>query len=216
MEFEERLAAIGVIPVVEIQSADAAVPLARALLDAGLACVEITFRTEAAADALAAVSDAVPEMYLGAGSVLSVDQAETALSAGARFLVAPNLDLTVVRFAEDRCVPVLPGVCTPSEIGLARSLGLSLLKFFPAEAMGGIGYLKAVAAPFRDMRFVPTGGISAGNLAGYLALPRVVACGGSWMVKPATIAAGDFAAITAAARDALAIARAAQPPRGTS
>jgi 2-dehydro-3-deoxyphosphogluconate aldolase/(4S)-4-hydroxy-2-oxoglutarate aldolase len=201
-------------PVVEIPSADAAVALARALLAAGLACAEITLRTAAAVDAISAISGAVPELYLGAGTVLSVAQAETALNAGAQFLVAPNLDVAVVRCARERDVPLLPGVCTPSEVGQARALGLSVVKFFPAEAMGGVAYLKAIAAPFRDVRFVPTGGITAGNLAAYLALPQVVACGGSWMVKPAAIAAGDFAGIRGAAEEALAVARAARPPGG--
>ena len=213
MDFEHMLSAVRVIPVVEIASADTAVPLARALVDAGLPCAEITFRTAAAADAIAAIAAAVPELHLGAGTVLTVAQAETALAAGARFLVAPNLDLDVVAFARERGAPILPGVCTPTEIGLALSLGLSIVKLFPAEAAGGVPYLKAVAAPFRDVRFVPTGGISAQNLPAYLAVTQVVACGGSWMVKKDVIAAGDFAAIRAAATEAVAIAAGARVQR---
>jgi len=216
MDFEHVLSAVRVIPVVEIASADTAVPLARALVDAGLPCAEITFRTAAAADAIAAIAAAVPELHLGAGTVLTVAQAETALAAGARFLVAPNLDLDVVAFASERGAPILPGVCTPTEIGLALSLGLSIVKLFPAEAAGGVPYLKAVAAPFRDVRFVPTGGISAQNLPAYLAVTQVVACGGSWMVKKDVIAAGDFAAIRAAATEAVAIAAAARPQGGST
>lgn len=207
------LSAVRVIPVVEIASADTAVPLARALVDAGLPCAEITFRTAAAADAIAAIAAAVPELHLGAGTVLTVAQAETALAAGARFLVAPNLDLDVVAFACERGAPILPGVCTPTEIGLALSLGLSIVKLFPAEAAGGVPYLKAIAAPFREVRFVPTGGISAQNLPAYLAVTQVVACGGSWMVKKDVIAAGDFAAIRAAATEAVAIAAGARVQR---
>ena len=216
MDFEHVLSAVRVIPVVEIASADTAVPLARALVDAGLPCAEITFRTAAAADAIAAIAAAVPELHLGAGTVLTVAQAETALAAGARFLVAPNLDLDVVAFASERGAPILPGVCTPTEIGLALSLGLSIVKLFPAEAAGGVPYLKAVAAPFRDVRFVPTGGISAQNLLAYLAVTQVVACGGSWMVKKDVIAAGDFAAIRDAAIEAVAIAAAARPQGGST
>jgi len=207
------LSAVRVIPVVEIASADTAVPLARSLVDAGLPCAEITFRTAAAADAIAAIAAAVPELHLGAGTVLTVAQAETALAAGARFLVAPNLDLDVVAFARERGAPILPGVCTPTEIGLALSLGLSIVKLFPAEAAGGVPYLKAIAAPFREVRFVPTGGISAQNLPAYLAVTQVVACGGSWMVKKDVIAAGDFAAIRAAATEAVAIAAGARVQR---
>jgi len=213
MDFEHMLSAVRVIPVVEIASADTAVPLARALVDAGLPCAEITFRTAAAADAIAAIAAAVPELHLGAGTVLTVAQAETALAAGARFLVAPNLDLDVVAFARERGAPILPGVCTPTEIGLALSLGLSIVKLFPAEAAGGVPYLKAIAAPFREVRFVPTGGISAQNLPAYLAVTQVVACGGSWMVKKDVIAAGDFAAIRAAATEAVAIAAGARVQR---
>jgi 2-dehydro-3-deoxyphosphogluconate aldolase / (4S)-4-hydroxy-2-oxoglutarate aldolase len=216
MDFEHVLSTVRVIPVVEIASAVTAVPLARALVEAGLPCAEITFRTAAAADAIAAIAAAVPELHLGAGTVLTVAQAETALAAGATFLVAPNLDLDVIAFARKREAPILPGVCTPTEIGLARSLGLSTVKLFPAEAAGGVPYLKAVAAPFGDVRFVPTGGISAQNLPAYLTVPQVIACGGSWMVKKDVIAAGDFAAIRTAAAEAVALADGARPQGGSA
>jgi 2-dehydro-3-deoxyphosphogluconate aldolase / (4S)-4-hydroxy-2-oxoglutarate aldolase len=210
MEFQEFLSGFGVIPVVEIPRAQDAVPLAAALAGAGLPCAEITFRTASAAGAIAAIASAVPGFSVGAGTVLNVAQAETAVAAGAQFLVAPGFDPAVVAWAKEREVPILPGVCTPSEVMRALAHGVSLLKFFPAEAMGGVPYLKAIAAPFKDVRFVPTGGISAGNLAAYLAVRQVVACGGSWMVKKDHIAAGDFDTIGDLAREAVAIAASAR------
>ena len=159
---------------------------------AGLPCAEITFRTAAAAAAIAAIAAAVPELRVGAGTVLTVEQAEAALQAGASFIVAPGFDPAVVDFALQRGVPIVPGVCTPTEVTLALARGLSLLKLFPAEAAGGVAYLKALAAPFGAARFVPTGGIGPDNLASYLAVRQVVACGGSWMVTKELIAAGDF------------------------
>lgn len=209
MDFERLLSGLRVVPVVEIPSVDAAVPLARALVRGGLPCAEITFRTEWAADAIAAIAAEVPELNVGAGTVLSVAQAERAVAAGARFLVAPGFDPAVVDFAATAGVPMLPGVCTPTEIALALARGISLLKFFPAEAAGGVAYLKAVAAPYREARFVPTGGIGPDNLTQYLRTDRVVACGGSWMVKKAMIAAGGFDAITEQAAAAVALAAAA-------
>lgn len=210
MDFEKLLGDLLVIPVVEIPSADDAVALAETLAEAGLPCAEITFRTASAADAIAAIAAAVPGFTLGAGTVLTVAQAETALAAGATFLVSPCFDATVTDYAEARGVPLLPGVCTPTEIAAARSRGLRLVKLFPAEAAGGVSYLKAVAAPFKDMRFVPTGGISAGNLASYLRVPQVAACGGSWMVKKDMIASGDFAQIRELAAAAVAMSKEAR------
>lgn len=206
MEFERLLRETRVIPVVEITRAEDAVPLARTLVKGGLPCAEITFRTDAAAAAITAIGAALPDFPVGAGTVLSVGQAEAAVAAGARFLVSPGFDDAVVRFARDAGVPMLPGVCTPSEIMRAMAAGLDLVKFFPAEAAGGIGYLKAVAAPFGGVRFVPTGGIGPANLAAYLAHPQVVACGGSWMVKRQSIADGDFATILRLTAEAVALA----------
>lgn len=211
MDFERLLCDLRVIPVVEIPRADDAVPLAHALLEAGLPCAEITFRTDSAAEAIAAMAADVPEVTVGAGTVLSVVQAERALKAGAKFLVAPGYDPAVVAFAAGRGAPMLPGVCTPTEIAVALSQGFSVLKFFPAEAAGGIAYLKAMAAPYGDVRFVPTGGISADNLAAYLEVPQTIACGGSWMVKKDLIAAGEFARIRDLAAAAAAIAKRARP-----
>jgi 2-dehydro-3-deoxyphosphogluconate aldolase / (4S)-4-hydroxy-2-oxoglutarate aldolase len=208
MEFGRMLSETRVVPVVEIPRVEDAVPLAIALADGGLPCAEITFRTAAAAAAIAAISAALPEFLVGAGTVLSVRQAEEAVAAGARFLVSPGFDDAVVGFARDNGVPVLPGVCTPSEIIRAVSHGLDVVKFFPAEAAGGLSYLKAVAAPFGAMRFVPTGGIGPTNLTSYLEHPQVVACGGSWMVKRQTIADGDFATITRLTAEAVSLAEA--------
>jgi 2-dehydro-3-deoxyphosphogluconate aldolase/(4S)-4-hydroxy-2-oxoglutarate aldolase len=210
MDFQEMLGTLGVVPVVEIPRADDAVPLAEALAAAGLPCAEITFRTASAAEAIAAIAATVPDFLVGAGTVLNVAHARTAVSAGARFLVSPGFDAETVEWARERGVPILPGVCTPSDIMRALACGVSLLKLFPAEAIGGVAYLKAVAAPFKDVRFVPTGGIGAGNLADYLAVPQVAACGGSWMVKKDVIAAGDFARIRALTAEAVELAASAR------
>ena len=214
-DFEAFLGALRVVPVVEIASADDAVPLARTLLEAGLPCAEITFRTAAAAQAIAAIAAEVPEVRVGAGTVLSVAQAEAALAAGAGFLVSPGFDAAVVALALERGVPILPGVCTPTEVGLALAQGLSVVKLFPAEAAGGVTYLKALAAPFGGVRFVPTGGISAANLTAYLAVGQVIACGGSWMVKKQLIADHEFDTIRRLAAEAREIAAAARPAAGS-
>ncbi|MGD0997624.1 MAG: bifunctional 4-hydroxy-2-oxoglutarate aldolase/2-dehydro-3-deoxy-phosphogluconate aldolase [Thermoleophilia bacterium] len=210
-EFELFVASLRVIPVVEIPRVQDAVPLARALADAGLPCAEITFRTSFAAQAIEAIATSVPEVRVGAGTVLNVAQAEAALAAGARFIVAPGFDPAVVDFASERAVPIMPGVCTATEVGMALARGLSLVKLFPAEAAGGVGYLRALAAPFGGVRFVPTGGIGPDNLAAYLAVEQVVACGGSWMVKKDLIAAGAFDTIRRLAAEAREIACAARP-----
>ncbi len=211
LAFEQFIAALRVIPVVEIPAVDDAVPLARALVDAGLPCAEITFRTASAAGAIAAIAAAVPDIRVGAGTIVTLAQAEAALAAGASFLVAPGFDPAVVDFALAHDVPIVPGVCTPTEVGMAINRGLSVLKLFPAEAAGGVAYLKALAAPFGGVRFVPTGGISPDNLAAYLAVKQVIACGGSWMVKKALIAAGEFDTIRRLAVQAREIACAARP-----
>jgi 2-dehydro-3-deoxyphosphogluconate aldolase/(4S)-4-hydroxy-2-oxoglutarate aldolase len=206
----DRLGRIGVVPVIEISDAAKAGALGRALAAGGLPCAEITFRTSTAAAAIRAIRDECPEVLVGAGTVLTIDQADQAVAAGARFLVAPGLNPAVVRHALDRGLPMLPGVCTPTEIEAAMGLGLGTLKFFPAEVAGGVAYLRAVCAPYRSIRFVPTGGIGPANLASYLALPQVLACGGSWMVPRDLLDAGDFEAITSLAAEAVALVRAAR------
>jgi 2-dehydro-3-deoxyphosphogluconate aldolase/(4S)-4-hydroxy-2-oxoglutarate aldolase len=207
---EERLRAAGVVPVVELPGADLAVPLAEALLAGGLSCVEITFRTPAAREGLAAIRRAHPEILLGAGTVLDEDQVDAAVEAGADFAVAPGTTPEVVRAALDRGLPMLPGTCTPSDVETARRLGLRLLKFFPAEPVGGADYLRTLCAPYRDVRFVPTGGVTPSTLPGYLALPQVVACGGTWMVKADTVRAGDWDQVTSLAAEAAALVASAR------
>jgi 2-dehydro-3-deoxyphosphogluconate aldolase / (4S)-4-hydroxy-2-oxoglutarate aldolase len=206
----ERLRSIGVLPVVELARAEDAVPLAEALVAGGLACVEITLRTPEAAAGISAVRAAFPDILLGAGTVLSVEQLEIALAAGADFAVAPGTNPRVVEESLARGLPMLPGVSTPSEIETARALGLRTLKLFPAELLGGAAYIRALCGPYRDVAFVPTGSITPETLPGYLALPQVVACGGSWMVGPALVAAGDFATIRGLAENAVRSVRAAR------
>ena len=211
VDFEQLVASVRIIPVVEIPRPEDAVPLARALAEAGLPCAEITFRTAGASDAIAAIAGEVSDFLVGAGTVLTVNQADEALAAGAAFLVSPGFDAGLLRFAQERGVPMLPGVCTPTEIIMALAHDISVVKWFPAEASGGVAYLKAVAAAFRQVRFVPTGGVSAVNLADYLALPQVAACGGSWMVAKDLIAAGDYDRIRELTAEAVALAAAACP-----
>ncbi len=187
----------GIIPVVAIDNAAHAVPLARALEKGGLPCIEITFRTAAAADAIAAIARDCPTMLAGAGTVLTVDQVKAARDNGARFIVAPGLNRKVVEYCLSIGLPVTPGVATPTDVEAALDMGLEVVKFFPAEAAGGIKFLTAMSAPYRQIRFIPTGGIDENNLLSYLRLPRVHACGGSWMVKPEMINAGRFDEITA-------------------
>lgn len=201
-EILERLRRTRVVPVIVIDDAADAVPLARALLEGGLPCAEVTFRTSAAAEAIRRMAGEVPDMLVGAGTVLTPEQAADAERAGARFVVAPGFGPAVVDHCLERDVPVFPGVCTPTEIEMALARGLRVVKFFPAEAAGGLAFLKAVAAPYGTMEFVPTGGINAANLGAYLAFKPVVACGGSWMAPAEWIRAGDFDRIRAETRAA--------------
>lgn len=195
-----------VIPVVVIEDASRVAPVARALVAGGLPIVEITLRTAAAVEAIGAVAAEVPEAHVGAGTVLSEEQARTAVSAGAKFIVSPGLHDGVISAASGLSVPVMPGVTTPSEVQRAWNLGLRVLKFFPAGLAGGIPMLKALAAVFRDVGFIPTGGISAKNLRDYLEVPSVIACGGSWLTPSAAITAGDYEEIRRLAAEATAIA----------
>lgn len=193
------LAAVRVLPVVTVDDADVAVPLVETLAAAGLTVVEITLRTDAALDAIRRAVAEVPEAIVGAGTVTSVPLARAALDAGARFLVSPGLDADVVAAADRGGVPAVPGVATPTEVQRAVHLGCSTLKLFPAEVIGGTRLVTALAPVWPDVRFVPTGGVTAENAAGYLALTQVLAVGGSWMVPRAAIAARDWAAVSAAA-----------------
>ena len=177
----ERIASMRIVPMIVIDDPDDAVPLARALSDGGLPCVEVTFRTPRAVEALRRIAGELPDVLVGAGTVLTPAQVAEARAAGARFVVAPGFNAGVVEFCQSVELPVFPGVCTPTEIEMALGAGLSVLKFFPAEPIGGLPFLKAVAAPYTTVSFIPTGGIGPSNLASYLAFPRVVACGGSWL-----------------------------------
>lgn len=200
----EQLGQLGVIPVVTIDDAADAPALARALLDGGLPCAEVAFRTAAAGAAIRMIAERYPEILLGAGTVLTVGQAQTAVAAGARFIVSPGFDPAVVDWCLENQVAITPGVVTPTEVSMALNKGLSVLKFFPAEASGGVKTLKAIGGPFTGARFIPTGGINVDNLADYLSLPLVHACGGSWLVKKSLIAVGAFDTITRLTQEAVA------------
>lgn len=211
----EALCQIGVVPVIAIDRADDAVPLARALLTGGIGCAEITFRTAAAAEAIRRLTGEVREMLAGAGTVLTVQQAEQAVLAGAQYIVSPGFDAAVVDWCQEHHVPVLPGVATPTEINMALARGLKIFKFFPAEEFGGVRMLKALYGPYPEVRFIPTGGIRAHNLAEYLALPNVAACGGSWMATSRMIAGGQFEEIARLSTEARAIVRRERGERET-
>jgi 2-dehydro-3-deoxyphosphogluconate aldolase / (4S)-4-hydroxy-2-oxoglutarate aldolase len=201
----ERLREAGVIPVVELPRAEHAVPLAEALVAGGLTCIEITLRTSAALAGLVAIREAYEDIFLGAGTVLDEEQVSAAVAAGADFVVSPGTNPTVVEACLATGTPILPGVCTPSDIERARALGLQLLKFFPAEPMGGASFLRALCGPYRDVSFVPTGGITPSLLPDYFALSQVVACGGSWLVKPELLSATDFGSVRTLAQEATSI-----------
>lgn len=205
----DSLCARRVVPVVVVDDAESALPLARALSDAGLPVAEVTFRTDAAAEAIRRIASET-DVLVGAGTVIRPEQVDLAVEAGARFVVTPGFSARVV----DRClelgVPVVPGVATATEVIAALDRGLELLKFFPAEASGGIPALRALAGPFPDVRWIPTGGVSSSNAAGYLELPAVRAVGGSWMVAPTLIAAGDFAEVSRLTTEAVRLAAGAR------
>jgi 2-dehydro-3-deoxyphosphogluconate aldolase/(4S)-4-hydroxy-2-oxoglutarate aldolase len=206
--FAARLADVRVIPVVSIDEAADAVGLADALREGGLPIVEVTFRTAAAAAAIDRIRAGCPDVLVGAGTVLDAATVDRAVDAGAEFIVAPGFGSAVVARAAHRGMAMLPGAVTPTEIEMALAAGLRLVKFFPAEASGGVRYLRAVAAPYRDIRFVPTGGVTAANLAEYLAEPAVAACGGTWIAPSDAIREHRWNAIAAAAAEAVAIVRA--------
>lgn len=202
----ERLREMRIVPVITIQNAEDAVPLAAALTAGGLPCAEITFRTAAGAEALRRIAAEHPEMLVGAGTVLTVAQAEEARAAGAKFVVTPGFNPVVVDFCQEHDVPVYPGICTPTELDMALAKGLKTVKFFPAEPMGGLPFLKAIAAPYHMVQFIPTGGVNTKNVADYLSFKNVVACGGTWMAPADWITGKQFERIqqeTAAAVSAV-------------
>jgi 2-dehydro-3-deoxyphosphogluconate aldolase/(4S)-4-hydroxy-2-oxoglutarate aldolase len=199
----EELEKIGLIPVIKIEDPEKALPLAKALLAGDLPCAEITFRTEAGAESLARICREAPDILAGAGTILTVEQAERAIAAGAKFIVSPGFNPRVVRYCIEKGVPVIPGCSGPSDMEAALEAGLDTVKFFPAEQSGGLEYIKAVSAPYPLLKFIPTGGINAGNIGPYIAFDRVLACGGSWMVPPDYIRAGNFEALSALCREAM-------------
>ena len=188
----EKLGQYGIVPVVVLNDSKDAEPLADALCEGGLACAEVTFRTEAAAESIKIMSEKHPEMLVGAGTVLTVEQVDEAVAAGAKFIVSPGLNSEVVKYCLDKNIAITPGVVTPSEMEQAIELGLNIVKFFPAEPSGGLSMIKAVSAPYTMLKFMPTGGINPGNVKEYLKSDKIFACGGSWMVKGDLVDAGDF------------------------
>ncbi|MCR1983104.1 bifunctional 4-hydroxy-2-oxoglutarate aldolase/2-dehydro-3-deoxy-phosphogluconate aldolase [Cellulosimicrobium cellulans] len=208
----EGIARARVVPVVVVDDAAQGVLVASALRDGGLPVAEVTFRTAGARAAIEAIAREVPDVLVGAGTVVTAAQVDEAVDAGARFLVSPGLSAGVVRRAQELGVPVVPGVATPSDVIAALDLGLDVVKLFPANVVGGPAAVTAFSAPFPGLRFVPTGGVSAANLLDYLALPAVLAAGGSWMVDAALVRAGDTAEITRRTREAVALAATAPHP----
>ena len=203
---EEQFYDFGVVPVVVLDDAGDALPLAKALIQGGLPCAEVTFRTDAAEESIRLMSTAWPEMLLGAGTVLTVEQVDRAVAAGAKFIVSPGFDPEIVDYCLERNIPVLPGCVTPSEVAQAVKRGLKTIKFFPAQQAGGLPMLKAMAAPYTMVKFMPTGGISAQNLKDYLGFDRVLCCGGSWMVKKDMIRNKEFDRIEQLTKEAVELA----------
>jgi 2-dehydro-3-deoxyphosphogluconate aldolase / (4S)-4-hydroxy-2-oxoglutarate aldolase len=204
-EVISRLSDTGIIPVVKIDDADKAIPLAKALYEGGLSCIEITFRTSQAEEAIRRITSALPCMLVGAGTVLTTDQVDKASAAGAKFIVSPGINPAIVKYCTDRQIPITPGCSNPTDIEAAIGLGLDVVKFFPAEAMGGTKVIRAISAPYGGIKFIPTGGINEKNIVEYLTCPSVLACGGSWMVSDALIKSGDFNKITALTQEAVKI-----------
>jgi 2-dehydro-3-deoxyphosphogluconate aldolase/(4S)-4-hydroxy-2-oxoglutarate aldolase len=188
----EQFGKIGIIPVVVLDDAKDAEPLGKALMEGGLPCAEVTFRTAAAEESIRIMAEKFPDMLVGAGTVLTTDQVDRAVAAGAKFIVSPGINPKVVEYCVSKNIPITPGTCNPSNVETALEFGLDVVKFFPAEPAGGLKYIKAIAAPYVGMKFMPTGGINAENVKEYLKYDRILACGGSWMVKGDLIKAGNF------------------------
>ncbi|MDD3368941.1 MAG: bifunctional 4-hydroxy-2-oxoglutarate aldolase/2-dehydro-3-deoxy-phosphogluconate aldolase [Lachnospiraceae bacterium] len=199
----EEISKIGIVPVIALNDVKDAKPLAEALCKGGLPCAEVTFRTDAAEESIRIMAKEFPEMLVGAGTVLTTEQVDRAVNAGAKFIVSPGLNPTVVKYCVSKNIPIVPGTSNPSDVEVAIENGLEVVKFFPAEAAGGIKMIKAMCGPYTKMKFMPTGGINADNLKDYLDFKKIVACGGSWMVKPELVAAGEFDKIEALTREAV-------------
>lgn len=206
-EIKKQFKEIGIIPVVVLDDAKDAKALGDALMKGGLPAAEVTFRTAAAEESIRIMAKEFPDMLVGAGTVLTTEQADRAMAAGAKFIVAPGFNPTVVKHCLEKGYPVCPGVQTPSEMEQAMELGLDFVKFFPAEPAGGLNMIKAVAAPYVGLSFMPTGGINKDNVRDYLAYNRIVACGGTWMVKGNLITSGNFAKIEELTREAATIVK---------
>lgn len=204
---EAQITALGVVPVVVLEDVKDAAPLAKALVEGGLPCAEVTFRTAAAEESIRAMAEAYPEMLVGAGTVLTTGQVDRAVAAGAKFIVSPGFDPEIVDYCLAKEIPVFPGCITPSEVAQAVKRGLRVVKFFPAAQFGGVATIKALAAPYVGLKFMPTGGVSAKNLREYLECKSIIACGGSWMVKGDMIKAGEFDKIREMTAEAVALAK---------
>ena len=206
-EMMKKLQKLGIVPVVVLNNAEDALPLGEALVKGGLPCAEVTFRTDAAEESIRRMAKAFPDMIIGAGTVLTCEQADRAIDAGAKFIVSPGLNPKVTEYVLKKGVPMTPGVCTPTEIEAALQFDLDVVKFFPAEPAGGLKMIKALAAPYVGLSFMPTGGISASNVRDYLAYNRIVACGGSWMVKGDLVKEGKFDEIEKLVKEAAGIVK---------
>lgn len=206
-ELIKKIEDIKIVPVVVLNDAENAKPLAKALCEGGLPCAEVTFRTGAAEESIRIMHEAYPEMMVGAGTVLTTEQVERAVSAGASFIVSPGFDPEIVDYCIEKSIPVFPGCITPSDIAQAVKRGLKVVKFFPAEQFGGVDTIKALAAPYVGLKFMPTGGINAGNIKDYLECKSVIACGGSWMVKGNIIEAKEFERIKEMTTTAVSLAK---------
>lgn len=199
----EQIQKLGIVPVVKLDNIEDAIPLAKALTEGGLPCAEITFRTDAAEEAIRIIASEFPDMLVGAGTVLTTEQVDRAVNAGAKFIVSPGLNPRIVRYCVEKGIPITPGCSNPSDVEQAIELGLEVVKFFPAEAAGGLNMIKAMAAPYHKMKFMPTGGITEKNLLSYLDFPKIIACGGSWMVSEALIENKEFDKIKEITKDAV-------------
>lgn len=204
---EKQMAEMLVVPVVVLNDAKDAGKLADALVEGGLPCAEVTFRTEAAEESIRIMSEKYPEMLVGAGTVLTKEQVDRAVAAGAKFIVSPGFDPEIVDYCIEKEIPIFPGIVTPSEAAQAVRRGLKVVKFFPAEQFGGVATIKAIAAPYTMLKFMPTGGVSVNNLKDYLSCDKIICCCGSWMVKGDLIKAGAFDEITRMTKEAVELAR---------
>ena len=197
-----KIGQMGIVPVVVLNDVKNAVPLAQSLINGGLPCAEVTFRTEAAQQSIAEISKNFPQMFVGAGTVLTTEQVDRAVDAGAKFIVSPGFNPKVVEYCIKKGYPITPGIMTPTELEVALEFGLDVVKFFPAENAGGLKMIKAMAAPYTKMKFMPTGGINPQNVREYLQCDKILACGGSWMVKGDLINSGNFAEIEKLTKEA--------------